>query len=142
MRLLGRRLRLRRPASNILVLESCRLGGLVRSRATLDRAARRARLEEWLLGLRRRWEGDLGDVDMHLVQHWSASVQGATVFTPPIVAIYRFPRFDMTMTFGRGWKRHLRLGSCHEARSGQTDFTLFDQVREFIGRSAPRRQAA
>lgn len=142
MKLFARHLQLKQAGASTLVLESSSLGGVLRSRATLDRGARRAWLEQWVLGLRRRWEYDLAEVDMHLAQHWSASVQGQTVLAPPTVAIYRFPRFDMTITFGRGWQRHMRLGSFHEARSLQTDFALFDRVQEFIGRSAPRRQAA
>ncbi len=141
MRPFYRSLRLKRPTPLTLVLEKNRLGGLWRAQVTFDRGSQRALLEERLLVLCRRWEYPLGDVDMHLVQHWSASVQGQTIYSAPVVAIDRFPQFDMTITFGTGWRRYLLLGTFHEGRSGQTDFALFDQLREFIGR-APRQRAA
>ena len=134
-------LRLERPTPLTLVLEKSSLGGLWGARVTFDRGAQRAWLEERRLLLRSRSEYPLGDVDMHLVQHWSASVQGQTIYSPPVVAIDRFPQFDMTITFGSSWGRYLCLGTFHEAHSRQTDFALFDQLREFIGR-APRRRAA
>lgn len=142
MALLAGRVTLTQRTPAVLVLERRSWGGLYHSRATLDRGSRRALLEEWLAGLRRHWECALSEVDAHLVQHWSASVQGQTVLTPPLVAVYRFSRFDMVMTFGRRWKRYMVLGSFEEGRSHEADFSPYDRLQEFLGRAVPSSRAA